>query len=148
MRAALQLLVGGVNARNLSGAIGCHAFLWVFSPREHGVGELCVAFSVDHLVLRPRNSGQHVGDDLGWIVEITVVHETQTRELLLEEFDGFGAIHHPRIFGQAEFCMEAADNVEPEGVERSYPHGGCSLWLLPGDPFGHLARRLVGEGKQ
>ena len=44
--------------------------------------------------------------------------------------------------------MEAADDVETEGVERSDPHGSCSLWLLAGDPFGHLARRLVGEGKQ
>ena len=112
------------------------------------LGERGVGFGVDNLVLRPRDRGQHVGDDLGRIIEIAVVREPQARELLLEELDRLGPIHHPRVFRQAELRMETTDDIETEGVERADPHRGGGLGPLAGDPLGHLARRLVRKGQQ
>jgi hypothetical protein len=71
--------------------------------------------------------------------------EPQTRKFLLDELNRLGPIHHPRVFWQTKFCIEAMDDVEAEGVERADPHRGCSLGLLARDPLGHLARRLVGK---
>ena len=148
MRVALELFIGGVDACHLAGALG--GFARVGSPRfrQHRVGERGVGFGVDHLVLRPRDGGQHVGDNLGWIVEIAVMHEPEARELLLEEFDRLRPIHHPRVFRQAELRMEPADDIETEGVERADPHRGRSLGPLASDPLRHLARRLVRKGQQ
>ena len=148
MRVALELFVGGIDAGHLAGAFGGLARLGVRRLGKHGVGEPSVGFGVDRLVLRPRDGGQHVGDDLSRIIEIAVMREPQPRELLLEEFDGLSPIHHPRVFRQPELGMETTDDIETEGVERTDPHRGRSLGPLARNALRHLARGLVREGQQ
>ena len=73
MRVALELFIGRVDTGHLAGALGSFARLRILRFRQHRTGKRGVGFGVDDLVLRPRDGGQHVGDDLGWIVEIAVV---------------------------------------------------------------------------
>lgn len=76
------------------------------------------------------------------------MRKPQARKFLLEEFDGFGPVHHAWIFRQPELHMESADDIEPEGVKRTDPHRSRCIGTLARDALRHLACRLVGKRQQ
>ena len=79
------------------------------------------------------------------IIKIAVVPELQPRELILEEFSRFRAIHHLRIPRKSNFRVEPPDEIQSEGVKCAYPHGRRRIPMFARDPLGHLAGGLVGK---
>ena len=96
---SLQRLVFGVDAGNFDTSFGGLALLIRYSPPAHRLGQIGVLGRVDHLVFRPRDRCQHIGDDLRGVVEIAVVTETQSRELVLKELGCFRTVHQPWVPG-------------------------------------------------
>ena len=55
------------------------------------------------------------------------MYEVQLRVLALQELDCVGPVDEARVCGQAQFVVEAADDVEAEPVKRPGPESSPRL---------------------
>jgi hypothetical protein len=139
----LQRFIECVDLCNLLALFSRFLLLRRLERSQHVVSKLGVAFGANHLVFGARDSGKDIADLEGWIPQILIVGQPESRKPVGEQVYRLSAVHHPRIWRKLQTLVEASDDVEPKRMERTDPHRCSRVRVLGRDPVDKLASRLV-----